>query len=438
MKRYAGTDMLKCDVALYFLVVTFRARSHRMHPHRHILHNELHARPSMYFEAPAQIFHLAFLDEDDTAQAIVRALCDRHIALADPTSRQGEFPVGAARLKWERHTEFLTLTLLMPGATASPWSALPPVLAEVAEAYSDLLINADQIRVESETTWLGDTESYDFQDPVGSALDGGKATVWSDLRLHDNGLNRILVVNRQLDGRRLGRMVRRLLEIETYRLMASLTLPVARSLSTELRDYELELVELSEANARASTRDVKHLLERITDLSARVTQSQARTRLRFSATEAYAELVFERIAELHESRTGDCQQLGTFIAQRFRPTVRYCDSTSQRLTQLGSAVAHLSNLLQARVQVEMEEQNSKILQSLSTRADAQIKIQKAVEGLSIIAISYYLLSLFKLLHEGVLTLGIELSPRTALLAGAPVAALVIGAVAHRIRTTHRH
>ncbi|MGB6006859.1 DUF3422 domain-containing protein [Castellaniella sp.] len=409
-----------------------------MHLHRNALHNELHARPSMYFDAPAQVFHLAFLDEDDAAQTIIQTLCDRHVALADPGLPQGEFPVGDAHLKWERHTEFLTLTLVSPGTRTSPWPALPSVLAEVAEAHSGLLINADQVCVESESSWRGSLESYGFHDPVGSELDEGKATVWSDLRLNGNGLNRMLVLNRQLDGRRLGRMVRRLLEIETYRLMASLTLPVARSLGGELRQYEAELVMLSDDNARTDADDIRALLKRITQLSARVTQTRARTRLRFSATEAYAQLVFERIAELHESRTGDCQQLGTFIAQRFRPTVRYCESTDQRLTRIGSAVAHLGNLLQARVQVEMEEQNSQILQSLSTRADTQIKIQKAVEGLSIIAISYYLFSLFKLLYQGILTLGFDWSPYAALLTSMPVAAVIIGAIAYRIRNARRH
>ncbi len=409
-----------------------------MHPHRHALHNELHARPSMYFDAPAQVFHLAFLDEHEAAETIVRSLCDRHVALADPALPQGEFPVGDARLKWERHTEFLTLTLVMPGAQPTPWAALPPVLAAVAETHSALLINAAQVCVESEATWRESIDDYGFKDPVGSNLDDGKATVWSDLRLNGNGLNRMLVLNRQFDSRRLGRMVRRLLEVETYRLMASLTLPVARDLGSELRQYEQELATLSDANARAEPQDIKALLKRITRLSARITQTSARTRLRFSATEAYAELVFERIAELHESRTGDCQQLGTFIAQRFRPTVRYCASTDQRLSRIGSAVSHLSNLLQARVQVEMEEQNSQILQSLSTRADTQIKIQKAVEGLSIIAISYYLFSLFKLLYQGVLTLGFELPPRTALLAGTPLAALIIGIIAYRIHNARRH
>ncbi|MDN5843220.1 MAG: DUF3422 domain-containing protein [Alcaligenaceae bacterium] len=410
-----------------------------MHQQRETLHNELHSRPSTYFDAPAHIFHLAFLDEDGTAGEMIRGLCDAHQPTLDPDPPQGQITLGASRLKWERHTEFLTLTLVVPGRASQHWPELPPILADIAKTHDSILINAEQICVESEKSWTGCIQDYGFTDPVGSDLDGGKASVFSDLRLNDGGINRILTINYKLDGRRLGRMVRRLLEIETYRMMASLTLPIARSLNMELRQFEAELVRLSDQNAQAAqAHDDKALLAQIAGLSARIMQTATRTRLRFSATEAYAQLVFERLAELRESRSGDCQQLGVFIERRFRPTVRYCASTDRRLARIGNAVAQLGDLLQARVQVEMEEQNALILNSLSTRADTQIKIQKAVEGLSIIAISYYLLSLLKLLYGGMLTLGLDISPRTAILIGLPIAALIIAAIAHRIRDTKRH
>lgn len=409
-----------------------------MHPQRYALHNEIHARPSIYFDAPAQVFHLAFLDERESATAIVHGLCDRHLALADPELPRAVLPIGNARLTWERHTEFLTLTLVAPRDPETRWPALPAPLAEPAETYGGLLINADQLCVESESRWLGAVESYGLHDVVGSTVADGGASVWSDLRLNGTGLNRILVLNRTLDRRRLGRMVRRLLEIETYRLMASLTLPIARDLQPELRQYENELAAISDANAGAAAGDVKLLLDRITRLSARITQSTVRNQLRFSATEAYEELVFERITQLHEGHTGDCQRLGSFISQRFRPTVRYCASTHRRLVRIGGTVADLSNLLQARVQVEIEGQNSEILRNLNTRAETQIKLQRAVEGLSIIAISYYLIGLLVLLYRGTRILGATLSPRTALLLGAPLVVVIVGAIAYRISNVRRH
>ena len=135
---------------------------------------------------------------------------------------------------------------------------------------------------------------------------------------------------------------------------------------------------------------------------------------------------------------GDCQRLGVFIERRFKPTVRYCAATEQRLEQLAKNVANLGDLLQARVQVEMEEQNAGILRSLNARADAQVKIQRAVEGLSIIAITYYLLNLFKLLYGGLNVLGLGLTARDGLLAMAPPVLLVLLVILLRIRQAKQH
>lgn len=107
---------------------------------RNTLHNEIHARPSMYFEAPAQVFHLAFLDDGGATSDIIQDLCDRHVALADPALAHGEVPIGDAQLQWERHTEFLTLTLVQPGPADALWPPLPPVLADIAQIHGKQII----------------------------------------------------------------------------------------------------------------------------------------------------------------------------------------------------------------------------------------------------------------------------------------------------------
>jgi uncharacterized membrane-anchored protein len=267
---------------------------------------------------------------------------------------------------------------------------------------------------------------------------GGDAVVWSDFRISEDGSNHLLFINRRLNAYRQGRMIRRLLEIETYRMMASLSLTMAKDLSAQLDVFDKTLVTLSERNADPNGSNAKALLADISNLSAQVVSNTAKTRHRFSATQAYAQLVFERLGELRESHVGDCQRLGVFIERRFKPTVRYCTATEQRLEHLAESVANLGDLLQARVQVEMEEQNSEILKSLNARADAQIKIQRAVEGLSIIAISYYLLSLLKLGYSGLHLLGVELTPREAMLAMAPLAIGILAWIILHIRKVKEH
>jgi len=405
-----------------------------MHPHRQTLHNELHARPSLYFDEPAHVFHMAFLGTEAQCNALLERCCPGPI---DPHAAQGITRLDGHALKWERHAEFFTLTLVVTSSCDDlSWTSLPEVLAKKVEEHLPQLINSVQIVVRGEAGL--DLASYGFKDPCGSCVGGGDAVVWSDFRLSEDGSNRLLFVNRRLNAYRQGRMIRRLLEIETYRMMASLSLNTAKTLSAQLNVFDQTLVTLSGRNADADSGNAKALLADISSLSAQVVSCTAQTRHRFSATQAYAQLVFERLGELRESHVGDCQRLGVFIDRRFKPTVRYCTATEQRLEHLAKSVANLGDLLQARVQVEMEEQNSEILKSLNARADAQIKIQRAVEGLSIIAITYYLLSLLKLGYSGLHLLGVDVAPREAMLAMTPLAIGILALIVLRINKVKGH
>jgi uncharacterized membrane-anchored protein len=408
-----------------------------MHPQRARLHNELHARPSIHFEEPAHLHHYAFLDTDGLAADILGRLSEITGKSPDTEAAQEVIDLGGQVLKWERHTEFFTLTLLVPRlGQGELWPAPPPLLAEVVARHQKVLINASLILVESEATWSGDAQTYGFRDPAGSWVGNGDASVWSDFQLTAAGVNRLLLVNRGLNAFRLGRMARRLLEIETYRMMASLALPVAKQMSVELHERELELGKLLDRNTEEGSS--RPLLAAISELSARLERSGARSRQRFSATEAYARIVFIRIEELCEERLGDRPRLGTFILRRFQPTVHYCAAINQRQESLAESVARFNDLLRTRAQVEIEEQNFEILHSLNERASSQLKIQKAVEGLSIIVISYYLFSLFKLGLQSLDALGVKVEPSIAAGVLGPLGLGIIGLLAWRIRRVKNH
>ena len=410
-----------------------------MHPQRQRLHNELHARPSIYFSEPAHLYHYAFL-ADAQAHADMLAQLGETLGVAcDAEAAQQILAFDGRVLKWERHTEFSTLTLVVPKATGNdPWASPPVEIARIIETQRAALINATLVLVENVDTWRGSAEAYGLSDPAGSRVGGGDAAVWSDFHLDATGFNRLLVLNRDLNAFRLGRMVRRLLEIETYRMMASLSLPLAKELAQELENYEIELGELSDRNAEQGKANPRPLLTALSQLSARLERSGARSRQRFSATEAYARIVFSRIEELREGRIDHYPRLGNFILRRFRPTVHYCAAIHQRQVSLAESAARLNDLLRTRAQVEIEVQNTGILNSLDQRASSQLKIQKAVEGLSIIVISYYLFSLFKLGLESLGALGVEIEPRMAAAILVPLGGGIIGLLAWRIWRVKQH
>ncbi|WP_305856980.1 DUF3422 domain-containing protein [Balneatrix alpica] len=398
-----------------------------MHPLHHALHNELHSRPSIYFDAPAWVYHFALLDEQQHSEHWLATLCAQLQQPYQPSQVQGFLAWQGYLAKWERHTEFVTFTLVCPREDEQQeWPAAPAWLQPWLDSHRQQIINACLIRVEHESQWRGSPQAYGFKDPAGSYIGGEDARLWSDFRLLPSGLTPFLLLNRHLNAYRLGRMLRRVLEIETYRMMASLALPMARQQSQQLKHYEQQLTALSARNAELNPAQDKALLRDLSELSAELNHCAQTSSQRFSATEAYARLVFERITELRESRIGECQRLGVFIERRFKPSVRYCHATAQRLLRLQQQVADLSDLLRTRIQLEVEEQNSAILHSLNRHAASQIRIQKAVEGFSIIAISYYLLSLFKLGLEGLHSLGLDVDASTATTILAPLALLVLG------------
>lgn len=197
-----------------------------MHPLRVDLHNELHARPSIYFNEPAHVFHMALIEEGSALDQIIRKLDPGPARDGAHCHLQGLLTLDGFSTKWERHTEFLSLTLVMPKPAGTEfWPALPDCLKSLIAGHEHLVVESSQILVESEESWEGHTARYGFKDPSGSQIGAGDAVVWSDFRLSEDGINRMLLINRSLNAYRLGRMVRRLLEIETYRMMASLTLP---------------------------------------------------------------------------------------------------------------------------------------------------------------------------------------------------------------------
>lgn len=233
-----------------------------MHSLRIQLHNELHARPSIYFDGPASVYHVAFL----VGGGECNSLLDRLVG-SGTQSPHGFVEREGARFKWERHGEFLTITSVVsipePG---EPWPSFPPILSELMAAYASQVISATQLAV-TIASENHDLSLYGFQDPAGSLIGGQGAELWSDFVLSDDGVCRVLMVNRSLNTYRLGRMVRRVLEQETYRMIALLGLPDAQRLADQLERFEKVLSDLTERTAKLDRGETRGLLDDIAALS---------------------------------------------------------------------------------------------------------------------------------------------------------------------------
>jgi uncharacterized membrane-anchored protein len=385
------------------------------HTDRRDLNDEVHARPSLRIAEPALVTHLAYqTGEQGAARDFdhLTALCRQFATpVPPPGARQWLITTDDRVIRWERHTEFATLThLIADPDPAKPWPDLPGALITLMETLPAPCLVALNLRIEKTDASAASPERlgavFSASDLVAATIGGADAEAWTDFRIAEDGFSRILIRNRSLTAGRLGRMVQRLLEIETYRMMALLGLATARTTGPELARMERQLSDIVSRTAIASPNlggadDNDHkLLDELTGLAAESVALASRSRYRFSATAAYADLVEDRLEELREGRIEGYQRIGVFLDRRFRPAIKTCSASLRRQDELAQGIAQASNMLRTRVDVKLEEQNGALLRAMEERSRAQLRIQQAVEGLSVFAISYYLLAILKILSDG--------------------------------------
>ena len=397
------------------------------HPLRHATASELHARPFPHISAPARAAFFAYTSaQNDSGR---REAADRehflrlldHYGVAHPADTESHFfgQLGEVWIKWECHTEFVTYTAFVDDLSdrafdGSEFSVFP------AAWQADLpgtTLSSTSIRVEEDQ----DTQSiknkledwFVSESLAASRVLDSAAVIAGDYRMDDNGNMRFAVfVPASTGRRRVGRIVQRLNEIEVYKTMSMLGLMRARALSVELNSVDTNLSALV-ADLADDKVPAEDNLNGLLKLSADLEGHSAAVAYRFSASKAYAAIVAQRIEVLRETQFEGRQTFREFMMRRFDPAMRTVQALDSRLQDLISRAIRTGDLLRTRVDVERQTQNQELLSSMNRRADAQLRLQRTVEGLSVVAISYYAtgLSLYVLapfsgligLSKGVLT-----------------------------------
>ena len=364
---------------------------------RAALTDEMHIRRFPPLRIPAHVLQIVALHgvEPESAERHVAAVpgCDP----PRPGTRYHRCTIGEVELVWERHTEFCTYTFFAEGRTDPLFSqALFAGLDQAwLEAIPGDIIRASHVVLIREDAGLDEenlASGFAADSLVCCALGGDAARMYSDFRLHADGNGRLLIVDRGLTGIEPGQLLRRLLELGNYRKMALLGLPVAQDGMAQVEGLERRLAQITTAVANAAT-EPGSLLKELTSLSAEIARLSAQTRYRMSASAAYGELVDERLSALGVEPVRGYLSLADFTERRLHPALRTCASFSSRLSDLAARAEWTSALMRTRVETALTAQNRDLLASMDRRASIQLRLQETVEGLSVVAISYYAVGL---------------------------------------------
>ncbi len=396
--------------------------------------------------APMALSHVVMVCDLQQREAsrvhLAQLLAEHHLPQPDARATHMRMDLGAFRLRWELHTEFVTWSFLRLGQTPPTNGRLGgPAIDAVPHAWLSALpgecLSATHLWVMAGAAAAHEAllqHALHENTLVGSRVADGLGEVYTDFAIHADGFGRMLLFVADLPARRLGRLVQRLLEIESYRMAALLGLPAARDAAVELASAERELAELAQAIRTATRNDEPVLLDRLTRLAGQVESQYAATHSRFSASAAYFELVDKRIADISESRLGSMQTIGDFMERRLSPARSTCAWATRRQDALSQRVSRISNLLRTRVEIEQQQSSQALLATMNQRQNLQLQLQSTVEGLSVAAISYYIAGLISYLAKGAQVLGWPWSPDVTAAVAIPLVAL---AVWQSMRAMHR-
>ena len=378
------------------------------HPLRYATVNELHARPFPSLEVPSTAVYVA-IKEPVQAQnrdrskdlAHLLALLDRHgSAHPQPGATHFQGPIGRAEVKWESHTEFVTYTAFSRGVSKRPFDPAEAELlpedwlaAAPGKRLTSVLIRIEPMPATEAALFERLDDWFVPESLATSRVVDGAAVIAGDFRIDPAGHMRFAVFVQPGTGpRRVGRIVQRLCEIETYRATSMLGLMRSRDLSGRLNALDPRLSALVSGldNAEPAPEAALHNLLTI---SAELESLAVQFSFRFGATAAYEAIVNQRIEVLREARIEGRQTFAEFMMRRYDPAMRTVKSSEGRLQAMADRAQRAAELLRTRVDVERSAQNQKLLESMDKRADLQLRLQRTVEGLSVVAISYYAVSL---------------------------------------------
>lgn len=403
-------------------------------PLRMTLQDEVHARPAARIRMPALVVCVAVLNAGITREQELehlRQLAGQdHLPLDALKNNFLRLRLNSCTLKWERHTEFTRYSIvqsLPPEADPSRLSAaseleltqyltisrdwLRHIPGQTIAAIMLTIVASDlskheQLLAQAQAWFSGETVLV-------SQIGLAKSWVVTQLRVGADGFEHILVMSPpDTTEARTGRISTRLIEMEIYRLMALQGLPVAKALGGFLSDCEKTLVEITTEMASKSASD-GHLLDSLVSLAAKVEQATAAHSFRFSATQAYAALVNQRITELREQPVVGIELIGHYLQHRLSPAIATVAATERRLQDLSERIFRTSALLRTRVDIATEQQSRQLLEKLTRGQELQLRLQATVEGLSIAAISYYVVSLLLYVGKAAKGMGLPINPEIA-------------------------
>ena len=425
--------------------------------------DELHARPYIKLGNNLRTFHFAYLikenDEKKSWNYLDKFL--RKINFQKLPNESSKYWVAEGKdltVRYECHTEFISLTLIYPNKIENK---------NKPKLFDENFLNLLPIEFLENfpgdhflSTWIDmvpsnfnfrpiDIEDYFYHDNfAGSNVAEDGANVFMSFKSDrtdflGSGFRRVFIQNKNLRTRRTGRLLQRIVELETYQVLSLLGLPQVRQETSNLSNLEKQITEITKSVSKTAKKnlnkksidypDYQKDLNELSYVVAKIEEIDSSTNYRLSATAAYYKLVEQRIQDLREERLESFQTSYEFLSRRLQPAIRTTEAFSRRLESLATRAQRADNLVRTQIEMGVQIQNKNLLESMELRARAQLRLQETVESLSIVAITYYIVGLLSTLVDPINFEKFFISKTVFLALCVPIILILIWYIAKMVR-----
>ena len=382
------------------------------HPIRRVLNDELHARKFNNFDGTGRFIRYVYFTQGDD-KLLMRHVNEMLVKLKLPEMAADvkfvRLEADGYAIRVERHTEFMSVSLIDIDEVSSASvpkgafdeSAYPHLPFQLIRDLKHPLFHAMWLEISNSPARKPNAASMEKilqgRAVAGSQISSGGGQLYCSFDIDDADYSRMVLFNKSIAGHRMGRVIQRAIEMETYRLIALLSLPKVKQFSPVLDRIEENLRKASSALSKAhqineasqSVEEADKLLASLTSLAAELEQVYAETSYRFSAGNAYQEIVTARLFALSTQRLDGFQSIRGFLDKRMMPAMQSANAFSGRMERLSRRIAYAGQLQRSQTELALQKQNRDLLMSMNKRTSAQLRLQQTVEGLSIAAVTYY-------------------------------------------------
>lgn len=210
------------------------------HQLRATMLREVHARPFAAIEAPRRVIHFAFMTDAEHAdrdRAAFTTFCEsRGQRGPDLQSKYHKLELADCTLRWEQHTEFTTYSWGFSSTDKHPFDTPPTKYMRIMDVLPQpgphlVSVDLHYLQGKSSTSWRS---VFDISSLAACQTLDGTAIAATDFGVTTDGFVRVLVLGDKLEASRAGALILQLLELETYRSLSLVGLPIAQTLQPKI------------------------------------------------------------------------------------------------------------------------------------------------------------------------------------------------------------